>query len=235
MKAKVAAQFRLLGAHLGWRKKGGRPIEPIHHHHHRLLALLLQIPPPHTNDAHPPHIRTVNMALQQLVVQLRRQGGAWVRDMRVIVPATLSLLRPAAVISESLRLPSQQQPTYPLGLAWQGMPPLEHGQDDDETQLDERREGEAGSEGFWDGLLRMAVPKKKVSHRRQRRKLVHYDCENIVHAYPCPACGKPKLRHRLCDEYEKCAAQMPAKYQRSPDAGQVPAAAAAVVGEGHNA
>jgi len=166
------------------------------------------------------------MALQQLVVQLRRQTGGWVRDMRVIVPATLSLLRLAAVISESLRLPSQQQQTtYPLGLAWEGV-------HDDETQLDERREEEAGegSEEFWDGLLRMAVPKKKVSHRRQRRKLVHYDCENIVHAYPCPACGKPKLRHRLCDEYEKCAAQMPAKYQR-PEAA---AAAAAAGGEGGN-
>lgn len=167
------------------------------------------------------------MALQQLVVQLRRQTGSWVRDMRVIVPATLSLLQPAAVISESLRLPSQQQqPTYPLGLAWEGM-------HDDETQLDERREEKEEVEGFWDGLLRMAVPKKKVSHRRQRRKLVHYDCENIVHAYPCPACGKPKLRHRLCDEYEKCAAQMPAKYQRPP-AGGSPAAAAAA-GEGNNA
>ena len=166
------------------------------------------------------------MALQQLVVQLRRQGGAWVRDMSVIVPATLSLLRPAAVISESLRLPRQEEPTYPLGLAWEGM-------QNDETQLDERRE-EAGSEGFWDGLLRMAVPKKKVSHRRQRRKLVHYDCENIVHAYPCPACGKPKLRHRLCDEYEKCAAQQPAKYQRQPNAGSA-AAAAAAGAEGNNA
>ena len=105
---------------------------------------------------------------------------------------------------------------------------MEHEQEDEM-----QREEEAGSEGFWDGLLRMAVPKKKVSHRRRRRKLVHYDCENIVHAYPCPACGKPKLRHRLCDDYEKCAAQMPAKYQRPPP-GEA-AAAAVAGGEGNHA
>jgi ribosomal protein L32 len=59
----------------------------------------------------------------------------------------------------------------------------------------------------------MAVPKKKVSHRRQRRKLVRYDCDNIVHTYTCQACGKPKMRHRLCDDYEKCAQQEPVKHQ----------------------
>lgn len=74
--------------------------------------------------------------------------------------------------------------------------------------------------GLWDGLLRMAVPKKKVSHRRQRRRLVRYDAENIVHAYECPACGKPKLRHRLCDDYERCAQQAPAKYRRAGGAQQ---------------
>lgn len=204
-----------------------------------IITLLDSQPAQHTTKglkARPAHTSTqsITMALQQLLVQVRREGGKWVRDMRVIVPATLSLLRPAAVISESLRPPAAH-PTHPLGLAWEGMPMDQH--DDDETQLEERREEEEVGEGFWDGLLRMAVPKKKVSHRRQRRKLVHYDCENIVHAYTCPACGKPKLRHRLCDEYEKCAAQQPAKFQRSPggsSSNEAAAAAAAAGGEGSN-
>ena len=57
---------------------------------------------------------------------------------------------------------------------------------------------------------------KQVSHRRQRRRLVRYGCENIVHTYTCQACGKPKMRHRLCDDYEKCAQQSPVKYKRAP-------------------
>lgn len=27
----------------------------------------------------------------------------------------------------------------------------------------------------------------------------------MTHTHPCPACGKLKVRHRLCDDYEKCA------------------------------
>ena len=83
--------------------------------------------------------------------------------------------------------------------------------------LDPESEPESPSSflgGLWDGLVRMAVPKKKASHRRQRRRLVRYDGENIVHAYECPACGKQKLRHRLCDDYERCAQQAPPQYQR---------------------
>jgi ribosomal protein L32 len=34
---------------------------------------------------------------------------------------------------------------------------------------------------------------------------VRYECKNVTHTHPCPACGKLKVRHRLCDDYEKCA------------------------------
>ena len=51
----------------------------------------------------------------------------------------------------------------------------------------------------------MAVPKKKVSHRVQRRKLVRYDIKNLTNIITCKACGKPKLSHRLCEQVELCA------------------------------
>ena len=51
----------------------------------------------------------------------------------------------------------------------------------------------------------LAVPKKKVSHRVQRRKLVRYDIKNLTNIIICKACGKPKLSHRLCEQVELCA------------------------------
>lgn len=51
----------------------------------------------------------------------------------------------------------------------------------------------------------LAVPKKKVSHRVQRRKLVRYDIKNLTNIITCKACGKPKLSHRLCEQVELCA------------------------------
>ncbi len=161
------------------------------------------------------------MALQQLLAQVRRQGPSLVHDLRVIMPAALafpySTPQPSSPSSSSTTtmLWERLQQHYPqCGLAWEGV-------QDNQASLvegeEERREEE--SEPWTDALLRMAVPKKKVSHRRQRRKLVHYDCENIVHAHTCQACGKPKLRHRLCDDYERCAAAQPAKYQRTAGGG----------------
>lgn len=34
---------------------------------------------------------------------------------------------------------------------------------------------------------------------------MRYDVDNVTHTHPCPACGKIKVRHRLCNDYEKCA------------------------------
>ena len=76
----------------------------------------------------------------------------------------------------------------------------------------------------------MAVPKKKVSHRRQRRRLVRYDCENLVGEYTCSACGKPKRRHRLCDDYERCATATAVPKKNNHKAA-APAAAAAAPGK----
>ncbi len=43
----------------------------------------------------------------------------------------------------------------------------------------------------------MAVPKKRTSKQRKRKRRTHYKAEAVsVHA--CPNCGDPKLPHRVC-------------------------------------
>jgi ribosomal protein L32 len=183
--------------------------------------------------------------VRQLAQQCRRRllGGVW-HDWGVVLPA-LSLAgsssgglrrRPR---QEQQQQHQQQQPWQSSGSWWVAEAAVAAAEEEEEEEghvalgldglglgLDPypeagEAEGSPSSSWWWGGLLRMAVPKKKVSHRRQRRKLVRYDGENVVHAYPCPACGKPKLRHRLCDDYETCAQQAPAKYQRRGGGGKV--------------
>lgn len=43
----------------------------------------------------------------------------------------------------------------------------------------------------------MAVPKKRVSKQRKRKRRTHYKAE-AVRPDTCPTCGDPKLRHRVC-------------------------------------
>lgn len=43
----------------------------------------------------------------------------------------------------------------------------------------------------------MAVPKKKVSKQRKRKRRTHYKAEAPA-LTPCPNCGDPKLPHRVC-------------------------------------
>ncbi|MFO7260089.1 MAG: 50S ribosomal protein L32 [bacterium] len=43
----------------------------------------------------------------------------------------------------------------------------------------------------------MAVPKKKVSKQRKRKRRTHYKAP-VPHLVPCPRCGDPKLPHRVC-------------------------------------
>jgi large subunit ribosomal protein L32 len=43
----------------------------------------------------------------------------------------------------------------------------------------------------------MAVPKKRTSKQRKRKRRTHYKAEPVaVHA--CPNCGDPKPPHRVC-------------------------------------
>jgi large subunit ribosomal protein L32 len=43
----------------------------------------------------------------------------------------------------------------------------------------------------------MAVPKKRTSKQRKRKRRTHYRAE--VRAFqPCPRCGGPRLSHRAC-------------------------------------
>lgn len=43
----------------------------------------------------------------------------------------------------------------------------------------------------------MAVPKKRVSKQRKRKRRTHYTAEGI-NTQGCPRCGDPKLPHRVC-------------------------------------
>ncbi len=45
----------------------------------------------------------------------------------------------------------------------------------------------------------MAVPKKKVSRTRGRKRRTHYKASAPA-ASVCPRCGAPKLPHRACPE-----------------------------------
>jgi len=50
------------------------------------------------------------------------------------------------------------------------------------------------------GLITCAVPKKKVSlsRSRKRRHAPAKERRNISHIENCLACGEPKLRHHVC-------------------------------------
>jgi len=43
----------------------------------------------------------------------------------------------------------------------------------------------------------MAVPKKKVSKQRKRKRRTHYKAAEVS-TQSCPRCGDPKLPHRVC-------------------------------------
>jgi large subunit ribosomal protein L32 len=43
----------------------------------------------------------------------------------------------------------------------------------------------------------MAVPKKRVSKQRKRKRRGNHKAE-AVNAAACPKCGDPKLPHRVC-------------------------------------
>lgn len=43
----------------------------------------------------------------------------------------------------------------------------------------------------------MAVPKKRTSKQRQRKRRTHEKARAVV-THPCPRCGDPKQPHRVC-------------------------------------
>ena len=43
----------------------------------------------------------------------------------------------------------------------------------------------------------MAVPKKKVSKQRKRKRRTHHKAE-VPTLSACPNCGDPKMPHRVC-------------------------------------
>ncbi|KPI35794.1 putative 54S ribosomal protein L32, mitochondrial [Cyphellophora attinorum] len=51
---------------------------------------------------------------------------------------------------------------------------------------------------IWEGILQ-AVPKKKTSHMKKRKRFMHNNkLKDITAINKCPACGKPKRQHFLC-------------------------------------
>ncbi|WP_420616631.1 50S ribosomal protein L32 [Candidatus Palauibacter sp.] len=43
----------------------------------------------------------------------------------------------------------------------------------------------------------MAVPKRRTSKQRKRKRRTHYKAPDNVYQ-PCPKCGDPKRPHRVC-------------------------------------
>ena len=43
----------------------------------------------------------------------------------------------------------------------------------------------------------MAVPKKRTSKQRKRKRRTHFKAEPVV-TQACPRCGDPKRPHRVC-------------------------------------
>jgi large subunit ribosomal protein L32 len=43
----------------------------------------------------------------------------------------------------------------------------------------------------------MAVPKKRTSKQRKRKRRTHYKAEGVT-VHSCPKCSDPKLPHRVC-------------------------------------
>jgi large subunit ribosomal protein L32 len=43
----------------------------------------------------------------------------------------------------------------------------------------------------------MAVPKKRISKQRKRKRRTHIKAEAVT-TQTCPRCGDPKLPHRVC-------------------------------------
>ncbi len=43
----------------------------------------------------------------------------------------------------------------------------------------------------------MAVPKKRTSKQRQRKRRTHYKADAVA-THECPQCGDPKRPHRVC-------------------------------------
>lgn len=44
----------------------------------------------------------------------------------------------------------------------------------------------------------MALPKRRHTQARGRKRRTHYKLEPIGHIEECPQCGQPKERHRMC-------------------------------------
>ncbi len=43
----------------------------------------------------------------------------------------------------------------------------------------------------------MAVPKRRTSKQRKRKRRTHYKAQNVEHQ-ACPRCGDPRRPHRVC-------------------------------------
>jgi len=53
---------------------------------------------------------------------------------------------------------------------------------------------------FEEGGIEMAVPKKKMSKSRMRRRRARFYAARSVNLVKCPKCGALKLPHRDCRE-----------------------------------
>ena len=62
------------------------------------------------------------------------------------------------------------------------------------------------ADALWDGLLLMAVPKKRVSYTRKRKRIAGVQAVRgpklQPHLYMCPVCERMRAPHRVCDRQD---------------------------------
>ena len=71
------------------------------------------------------------------------------------------------------------------------------------------------------GILWMAVPKKRTSHSKKRMRMAQKWLKPIRHYNFCPACGNPKLFHHLCGHCFKETMKKTAKMRREMEEQQL--------------
>mmetsp|Transcript_54664 Transcript_54664/g.133974 ORF Transcript_54664/g.133974 Transcript_54664/m.133974 type:complete len:185 (+) Transcript_54664:246-800(+) len=58
----------------------------------------------------------------------------------------------------------------------------------------------------WNGILLMAVPKKKTTYSKKRKRSIGKALQAKCNILPCKECGRPMLPHRYCIP-ERCTAR----------------------------
>ena len=90
--------------------------------------------------------------------------------------------------------------TAPLSLTFPDSVAIPISFDNDIFQLDEF---DIPAMEPWDGILRAAVPKRRNSHARGRKRQRSWVLKNKQNITSCAVCGAPRLIHHICTSCER--------------------------------